>query len=57
MITKTKFWNTVRNQLKEAHRSQQITKNVMRIVKDTPQNETNNKRNPNCSKTNGPGSS
>lgn len=55
MITKTKFWNTIRNELKEAHRSQQITENVMKIIKDTLQDETNNKRDPNRGETNGSG--
>ena len=53
MITKNKFWNLIRNHLRESHRSQKITSNVMKIIKDTPQDETNHKRNSNSSKTNG----
>ncbi len=39
MITKTKFWKKVREQLKEADRSKKFTAEIMKKIKETPQDE------------------
>jgi hypothetical protein len=39
MITKTKFWAKVKSELKEVERSKKVTANVMKLIKDIPQNE------------------
>jgi hypothetical protein len=41
MITKTKIWQLVREELKETHRSQKIIKNIVEKIKNIPQNEKN----------------
>lgn len=44
MITKTKFWKHIVSELKEIERSKNLTLNVMKIIKDQPQNETESKK-------------
>jgi uncharacterized membrane-anchored protein len=43
MITKTKFWQLVRKELKETHRSEErseeIMKNIFEKIKNIPQHE------------------
>jgi|TARA_R110000851_G_scaffold202477_1_gene354238 hypothetical protein len=39
MITKTGFWKTIKKGLIEAERSKKLTKQIMKIIKDVPQNE------------------
>jgi len=39
MITKTKIWKSIREQLKESQRSKKITEEIMRRIKETPQSE------------------
>ena len=39
MITKTKFWKIIRNELKHKHRSDKATEEVMKRIKDISQNE------------------
>jgi ribosomal protein L18E len=39
MITKTKFWQEIKKELIEAERSKRIMLEIMKIVKDTPQDE------------------
>ena len=43
MITKTKFWETIRLQLKEVERSKKFTAKIMMKIKDTPQDENKNR--------------
>jgi len=44
MITKTKFWKFVRQELKEVQRSKDFTKEIMKRVKEIPQHEDNDQR-------------
>jgi hypothetical protein len=39
VITKTKFWKIIREELKHKHRADKATEDVMRLIKDVPQNE------------------
>jgi len=39
MITKSKFWKMVREELKHKHRADKTTEKVMSLIKDIPQNE------------------
>ena len=39
MITKTEFWKKVREHLKEVDRSKKFTAEIMKKIKDTPQDE------------------
>jgi hypothetical protein len=39
MITKTQFWTTIREQLKDIERSKKITQTVMEKIKEIPQHE------------------
>ena len=39
MITKTKFWEKIRKELKEVERSKKFTAEIMKRIKGTPQNE------------------
>ena len=39
MITKTKFWQIIREELKHKHRENKAAEEVMRLIKDIPQNE------------------
>ena len=39
MITKTEFWQLVRKELKETHRSEEIMKNIFEKIKNIPQHE------------------
>jgi hypothetical protein len=39
MITKTEFWKIVRKELKHKHRENKTAEEVMRLIKDIPQNE------------------
>jgi hypothetical protein len=43
MITKTKFWKTIKQQLKEVERSKHFTAEIMKRIKDIPQNENENR--------------
>ena len=43
MITKTKFWKKIQKQLKEVERSKQFTAEIMKRIKDTPQDENKNR--------------
>lgn len=43
MITKTKIWKSIREQLKETERSKRLTKAVMNRIKELPQDENKNK--------------
>jgi len=45
MITKTPFWKTIVKELKEAERSKKITSDIMRLIKETPQNENKSESN------------
>ena len=39
MITKTKVWKIIREELKNKHRVDKSAEEIMRLIKDTPQNE------------------
>lgn len=39
MITKTKFWQLIREELKYKHSEDKATEEVMRLIKDIPQDE------------------
>ena len=39
MITKTKFWDTIRFQLKDIDRSKKFTAKLMNKIRNTPQHE------------------
>ena len=39
MITKTKFWQVIREELKNKHRANKATEEVMKLIKDVSQNE------------------
>ncbi len=39
MITRTKFWKKIKKELLEVERSKKFTKEIMKIIKDTPQDE------------------
>jgi hypothetical protein len=39
MITKTMFWKRIKKELKEVERSRQFTTDLMKRIKDVPQNE------------------
>ena len=39
MITKTKFWQTIREELKNKHRANKATEEVMRLIRNVSQNE------------------
>jgi hypothetical protein len=43
MITKTKFWRTIQKELKKAERSKQLTAEIMKMIKDMPQDENKNR--------------
>jgi len=43
MITKTKFWERVRAELKEVERSKQFTTEIMKRIKGIPQDENKNR--------------
>jgi hypothetical protein len=39
MITKTKFWEKIRKELKEVERSKKFTADIMKRIKEIPQSE------------------
>ena len=39
MITKTKFWQVIREELQYKHRADKAAEEVMRLIKDVPQSE------------------
>jgi|TARA_R100000315_G_C5213388_1_gene127051 hypothetical protein len=39
MITKTKFWEKIKKELKEVERSKKFTEKVINKIKGIPQNE------------------
>jgi len=39
MITRTEFWKIIRKELKDTHRGNKVTTEVMKRIKDIPQNE------------------
>tara|TARA_Y100001938_G_C7928760_1_gene348261 strand:- start:561 stop:698 length:138 start_codon:yes stop_codon:yes gene_type:complete len=39
MITKSKVWKNIVKELREVERSKNFTKNIMKRIKDIPQNE------------------
>ena len=39
MITKTRFWQIIREELKDKHRAEKVAKEVMKLIKDIPQGE------------------
>jgi hypothetical protein len=39
MITKTKFWKIIREELKYRHSADKAAEEVMKLIKDIPQNE------------------
>ena len=43
MITKTKVWEFLRQELKEVQRSKKFTEKVMDKIKGIPQNENKNR--------------
>lgn len=43
MITKTKFWIQIQKELKNIEQSKKLTSEIMKRIKDTPQDETKNK--------------
>ena len=43
MITKTKFWMSIRQQLKNMEQSKKFTAAIMQKIKDTPQDENKKK--------------
>ena len=43
MITKTKFWQRIKKELKEVERSKHFTSEIMKRIKDIPQNEDKTK--------------
>jgi len=43
MITKTKFWEKIRKELKEVERSKQFTTEIMKRIKGIAQDEVKNK--------------
>ncbi len=42
MITKSKFWKLIREEMKNSQRSKEITQVIMEKIKDIPQHETKN---------------
>jgi hypothetical protein len=43
MITKSKVWEKIKKELKEVERSKRLTAEIMNRIKDTPQDENNQK--------------
>ena len=43
MITKTNFWKKIQKELKEVERSKKFTSEIMKRIKDTPQDENKNR--------------
>ena len=43
MITKTKFWQIIREELKQKNREDKAAEEVLRLIKDIPQNENKEK--------------
>lgn len=41
MITKTKFWKKIQEELKEAERSKKFTAEIMKRIKEVSQDENN----------------
>ncbi len=39
MITKTNFWKSIQKELKELEQSKKFTAEIMKRIKDIPQNE------------------
>jgi hypothetical protein len=39
MITKSKFWKMIREELKHKHRADKAAEEVMNLIKEIPQNE------------------
>jgi|TARA_R110000824_G_scaffold76703_2_gene194307 hypothetical protein len=39
MITKTKFWKIIREELKYKNRADKAAEKVMKLIKEIPQNE------------------
>jgi hypothetical protein len=42
MITKTEFWKSIQKELKNIEQSKKLTAEIMKRIKDTPQNENKN---------------
>ena len=42
MITKTKFWKSIQKELKNIEQSKKLTAEIMKRIKDTPQDEDKN---------------
>ena len=42
VITKTKFWEKIIKELKEAERSKNFTQQIMKRIKEIPQDEVKN---------------
>lgn len=43
MITKTKFWKLIKKELKNIEQSEKLTAEIMKRIKDIPQDENKNK--------------
>ncbi len=43
MITKTEFWKLICEELKDKHRANKAAEEVMKLIKDIPQNEDKEK--------------
>jgi hypothetical protein len=43
MITKTKFWEKIKKELKEVERSKKFTAEIMNRIKGIPQDENKNR--------------
>ena len=42
MITKTQFWKSIQKELKNIEQSKKLTAEIMKRIKDTPQDENKN---------------
>ncbi len=42
MITKTEFWKSIQKELKNIEQSKKLTAEIMKRIKDTPQDEDKN---------------
>ncbi len=43
MITKTEFWKSIQQELKNIEQSKKLTAEIMKRIKGTPQDENKNK--------------
>ena len=44
MITKTEFWKSIQKELKNIEQSKKLTSEIMKRIKDTPQDENKTRK-------------